>query len=124
MDKGDFSLPQWPGRGRLSAVLPEIRNLHPAPAAAGEETLETILQGGRFRLEHIVSRGAASPEGFWYEQALPEWVALLTGTASLEFEEGTLDLHAGDCLVIPAGMRHRVSTVSVDAAWLAFHYEE
>ena len=40
------------------------------------------------RIERIVSEGHVSPEGFWYDQDEPEWVALIRGTAELEFENG------------------------------------
>ena len=39
------------------------------PAELPQEWMETLLGGrGRFRVERIVSRGHASPEGFWYDQ--------------------------------------------------------
>ncbi|MEM1295626.1 MAG: cupin domain-containing protein [Verrucomicrobiota bacterium] len=47
----------------------------------------------------------------------------MQGTATLEFEDGeTLDLVAGDALIIPAHRRHRVGSTSQDAVWLALHY--
>ena len=55
------------------------------------------------RIERIVSQGHASPEGFWYDQDEPEWVALLQGAAELEFEDGRRhSMGAGDWLAIPA----------------------
>lgn len=89
----------------------------------GRETFTTLLEGRRFRLEHIVSRGAASAGSFWYDQDQPEWVALLRGAAVLEFADGSLELRAGDCLRIPAGLRHRVAGTSADAVWVALHFE-
>jgi cupin 2 domain-containing protein len=65
-----------------------VRNLFrelPAPGAA--EAFETLAEGGRFRLERIVSAGHASPPGEWYNQAAAEWVVLLTGSAGLRFED-------------------------------------
>lgn len=102
---------------------PTIRNLFdPSPTAAGE-TFEQLAAGGAFRLERIVSRGAASAPGFWYEQPEPEWVALLAGSATLELGDGTrLALGSGDYLLLPAGLEHRVATVSDDAVWLAVHF--
>ncbi len=78
--------------------------------------------GGKFRLEQIVSRGEASAEGFWYDQREDEWVVLLRGTSTLEFEDGWLDLVAGDALCIPARCRHRVAATSPDAVWVALHF--
>ena len=74
------------------------------------------------RIERIVSEGHVSPEGFWYDQDEPEWVALLQGTAELEFEDGRrYPMGAGDWLAIPAHERHRVAHTSSDppCIWLA-----
>ena len=71
--------------------------------------VETLLGGGVFRLERIVSHGHASPEGFWYDQAEHEWVVVLAGAARLRFEgEEPLELGAGSCVNVPARRRHRV----------------
>jgi len=86
------------------------------------ETIEVLLQSGSVRIERIVSHGEASPAGFWYDQENDEWVALLRGTATLEYAGGEQKpLRAGDYLLIPAKVKHRVSEVSQDALWLAFH---
>ncbi len=101
-----------------------FRNLLTIPNAPGVgETNEPVLTHPAFTLEHIISRGAASPEGFWYDQPRDEWVALLQGEAELRFESGESSLlHAGDSLVIPAHRRHRVERTSHDAVWLALHF--
>lgn len=104
-------------------MLPEIRSLHVSAANRNEEVVASILQGARFHAEHISSFGASSPPDFWYDQDLPEWVALLQGTASIEFEEGALHLKAGDYLIIPEHLKHRVSATSSDASWLVLHFE-
>jgi cupin 2 domain-containing protein len=103
------------------ALLPAIRNLLVTGTGPGDELLTPVLQEPGFRLEHIVSNGAASPPGFWYDQDKPEWVALLRGHATLEFEDGRLRLEPGDSLLIPAHARHRVVDTSSDAVWLALH---
>jgi cupin 2 domain-containing protein len=98
--------------------------LAPLPGAPGVETNATLLRHSAFVLEHIVSRGAVSPEGFWYDQERDEWVLLLCGQAVLCFESGeSLTLAAGTPLLIPAHCRHRVEHTSPDAIWLALHYE-
>jgi cupin 2 domain-containing protein len=90
---------------------------------AGEESFATLLAGRDFELEEIVSRGAASPEGFWYDQGRDEWVLLAKGEAKLRFEdERLIDLKAGDHVMIPAGTRHRVEATSADAVWVALHF--
>lgn len=104
-------------------MIPEIRNLFTEPLTGGSgEVFQQLLEGGAFRLESIASRGTASPEESWYDQAHPEWVLLVRGTASLEFNgNAPVDLSPGDYLLIPARCRHRVASVSPDALWLALH---
>ncbi|MDG9923543.1 MULTISPECIES: cupin domain-containing protein [unclassified Pseudomonas] len=103
---------------------PGVTGLLQAPDdKPGEEQFITLLQTGQLRLEQIVSRGQASPTGFWYDQPTPEWVALLAGSATLEFDDGRLPLAAGDALLIPAHCRHRVAECSQDAIWLALHFQ-
>jgi cupin 2 domain-containing protein len=78
--------------------------------AQGQETYETLFEGGSVRIERIVSFGHASQEGFWYDQAEDEWVVLLEGAAILEDAEGTrLPLKPGDTVWLPAGLKHRVA---------------
>jgi|GEM_PF-1200949 len=103
-------------------MLPVVHSLFSA-TRADRETISTLVEGRSFRIEHIVSPQAASPAGFWYDQDRPEWVALIRGNASLEFEEGALRLGAGDCLLIPARLKHRVSATSHDAVWIALHFD-
>jgi cupin 2 domain-containing protein len=102
--------------------LPEITNLYEC-SPADQEQFFALLQTDSAKLEHIVSNGQASEADFWYDQAQPEWVALIQGEATLEFEGGTtLKLIAGDSLTIPALCKHRVACASQDAVWLALHY--
>jgi len=104
--------------------LPEVRSLlPPTPDGAGVEEVEELMSGVGCRLEWIRSHGEPSPDGFWYDQPRAEWVMLLRGAATLEFEDGVLELTAGDALTIPAGLRHRVGRVSAEAVWLALHAE-
>lgn len=86
------------------------------------EVLEDLENLSGLRVERIVSEGHASPEGFWYDQGDPEWVALIQGAAELEFEDGRRrPLKAGDWLTIPAHERHRVAYTSSDppCVWIA-----
>jgi cupin 2 domain-containing protein len=87
------------------------------------EIFTPLVSGRDFELEEIASYGAASPEGFWYNQDRDEWVLLAKGEATLRFEEGeSIELKAGDHLIIPAGKRHRVESTSLDAVWVALHF--
>jgi len=96
------------------------------PAALPEELSHELASGRRFRLERIVSRGHASPEGFWYDQEEDEWVLLIDGEARLDFDDGrSVSLAAGDYLLIPAHCRHRVAWTDPeqDTVWLALFFD-
>ena len=73
------------------------------PGSLGDETFDTLLESKHVKIERIISRGASSPAGFWYDQEQDEWVVLLKGKAVLSFEDGQrTELAAGDHLLIPA----------------------
>lgn len=104
-----------------------IQNLfRQIPASLPEELVEVLARSGELRIERIVSRGHASPRGFWYQQPKREFVVLLSGSATLEFENGraSADLSPGDYTIIEARERHRVSRTAIDTdtVWLAIHY--
>jgi len=104
-----------------------IQNLLTAiPAELPEELVTVLNSTGRVRIERIVSRGQASPPGFWYDQTEEEFVLLVQGRAKLEFADGvgTIELRPGDCLTIPSGRRHRVAWTdpAQDTVWLAVFY--
>jgi cupin 2 domain-containing protein len=87
----------------------------------GEDFL-TLFHNGSVRVERIVSRAHASPPGFWYDQEDDEWVIVLRGSATIEFEEGQLvEMNAGDYLTIAAHVRHRVARTDNETIWLAVH---
>jgi cupin 2 domain-containing protein len=95
------------------------------PAVLPQELMQTLLESPHIRIERIVSRGHASPDGFWYDQDQNEWVLLLTGKARLRFENREpLELLPGSYLNIPAHSRHRVDWTdpTQQTIWLAVHY--
>ena len=94
------------------------------PAELPAELTEMLAAGPGVRVERIVSRGHASPPGFWYDQAEDEWVLVVRGAARLCFEDGAVELRPGDHLTIPAGRRHRVEWTSPDepTIWVAVFY--
>ena len=100
-------------------------NLFETPQAANdEEVIQQLLEGKDVIIERIVSTGHSSPEGFWYDQARDEWVAVLQGRAELLFESGEkLEMGPGDWVLIPARSKHRVTSTSADppTIWLAVH---
>lgn len=86
------------------------------------ETAEELCRTGAFRVERIVSSGFVSPPSFWYDQDEDEWVAVLSGEGTLEFEDGSQEtLKAGDWIFLPARIRHRVAftTKEPPCVWLA-----
>lgn len=103
-----------------------VENIFSIPDNQKDELIEAILQASGFRIERIVSRGQASPDGFWYDQADNEWVILLKGNAGLRFEgrEDILVLKPGDHILIDRRQRHRVEWTHPDqeTVWLAVHY--
>lgn len=107
--------------------MPAVKNLFAdLPECLPEELVETLFEAGPVRIERIVSRGHASPEGFWYDQAQGEWVLVLEGAAALRFEGETepVRMKAGDWLHIGPHRRHRVEWTTPDGptVWLAVHY--
>ncbi|MGE0859577.1 MAG: cupin domain-containing protein [Gammaproteobacteria bacterium] len=104
----------------MSAALPPVLRLGALPADLRAERITELAAGRRFHLEHILSGDHASAPGFWYDQADDEWAILLSGRVVLEFEAGEVELGAGDAVLIPAHLRHRVAR-SENAIWLALH---
>ena len=100
-------------------------NLFFVPEALPDgEVFEDLLAGPSVRIERILSSGQATPPGTWLDQDDDEWVALLQGEATLEYEDSSrVDRRAGDWLFIPARRVDRVAaTTSVPAClWLAVH---
>jgi cupin 2 domain-containing protein len=94
---------------------------------ATDERFDTLVANRGVQIERIVSTGQASPPGFWYDDAREEWVVLLAGAATLEFEDAGQPqrrLLPGDYVHIPAHCRHRVSWTdpTVPSVWLAVYF--
>jgi cupin 2 domain-containing protein len=98
------------------------------PDRLAAELVEPLIQTASLRLERIVSTGHVTPPGEWYDQERPEWVLLLSGAATLRFEQeqAPIALRPGDHLLIPAHSRHRVEWTDPEqpTVWLALHYRE
>jgi cupin 2 domain-containing protein len=97
-----------------------------APAAPDEQ-VDALVEEAGVSIERIVSRGQASPPGFWYDSPRAEWVVLLSGAATLEFEDEPGEPHPmkpGDYVLIEAHCRHRVAWTSdaEPSVWLAVYY--
>jgi cupin 2 domain-containing protein len=99
------------------------------PGELPEEWSETLAEAqstGSIRFKRLVSRGHASPPGFWYDQDTTEWVTLLSGSATLSIEghPEPLTMRPGDWVLLPAHCRHRVEDTAAgeDSVWLAVHF--
>lgn len=95
-----------------------------APAGPGEQ-VDALVEEAGVSIERIVSRGHASPPGFWYDSPRAEWVVLLSGAATLEFEgeREPYPMKPGDHVLIGAHCRHRVAWTSdaEPSVWLAVY---
>jgi cupin 2 domain-containing protein len=94
-----------------------LRPASDAPAVG--ERGEVIAQLGGVVVEHIVSGAIAAPVA--YDQEHDEWVVLLSGGATLEVGVERLELAAGDWVVLPAHVRHRLVETVPGSTWLALH---
>ena len=107
------------------ASIENIFSLSELPDSSKEEIFTTLVNSVNVRIERIVSCGQKSPEDFWYDQNENEWVILLKGYATLEFEQsGIIELNEGNHLNIPAHQKHRVVATSAnpECVWLAVFY--
>jgi cupin 2 domain-containing protein len=95
----------------LFANLPEL--------SASEESL-SLFDTPPIKIQRIVSRSYSSPPGFWHDQDEDEWVMVVRGEATLEFEGGELvRMKEGDYVTIPRHVKHRVHQTVPDTIWLA-----
>ncbi len=105
----------------MTGLGPNLLDASTANRAA--ELTKTLAAGPGVRLERIVSLGQCSPDGFWYDQAETEWVALLAGHARIRIDGRADDiaLGPGDTLLLPAHCRHRVAWTDPNepTIWLA-----
>ncbi len=96
------------------------------PQNAEKEVFEDIFIRNAFKLERIISKGQATPEGKWYDQEHDEWVILLKGSAGLQVKgkPDVMVLQPGDYILLPAHLKHRVEWTSEEeeTIWLALHY--
>jgi cupin 2 domain-containing protein len=102
---------------------PRFGSLHKdnAPEQSAESFME-LARAGNAHVERIASRAVTNGE--WYEQAWPEFVLLVAGSAALEFDDGTRrELKPGDWALLPAQRRHRVAWTdpACETLWLAVH---
>lgn len=95
------------------------------PDEVDEEIFTTFIEKGNLKIERILSKGHISPNDGWYDQDQEEWVIVLQGSATIEYENGeSTKLDRGDFLNIPARTKHKVAWTNpnVITVWLAVHY--
>jgi cupin 2 domain-containing protein len=96
-----------------------------AEPRSNDELFEDLLRRPGVRIERIISHGHTTPPDRPYVQAWDEWVLVIQGLAKLDLEgSGLQTLQAGDYLLIPAGISHRVTYTSEPTIWLAIHIGE
>ena len=94
-----------------------FRNL---PELSSSEHSLSLFENPSVKIERVVSRSYSSPPGFWYDQDEDEWVIVVRGEATLEFEAGELvPMKEGDHVTIPRHVRHRVQQTDAKTIWLA-----
>lgn len=96
------------------------------PETIEQEVFEDLLHSEGVRIERILSKGQASPETGWFDQAENEWVIVLQGAGIIGFEDGSeVRLEAGDWLNIKAHRKHRVVWTNPNqvTVWLAVFYQ-
>jgi cupin 2 domain-containing protein len=99
------------------ALCGPLRPASDAPAV-GERSEELARLGGVV-VEQILSGALAAPVD--YDQDHDEWVLLLSGGATLEVGDETLDLATGDWMLLAAHVRHRLVRTVPGTSWLAVH---
>jgi glyoxylase I family protein len=96
-------------------------NLFAVATPQSGEHFESLAKLRGTTIERIAS--SAAPGLDLYDQPQDEWVVLVRGSARLEVRSETLDLSAGDFVLIPAHTPHRVLSTSAGALWLAVHVQ-
>jgi cupin 2 domain-containing protein len=118
-------VPRFQHLGSRSEDDERIKNIFDElPQHLPKEVVQTLIRAADVRIERIISHGHASPADFWYDQPQHEWVIVLKGAASLQFEDGMVEMKPGDFVNIPAFKKHRVDWTTPDepTIWLGVRY--
>jgi cupin 2 domain-containing protein len=98
-----------------------VENLfaNPPELSRSEQAL-SLFENPSVKIQRIVSQSYSSPPGFWYDQDEDEWVIVLRGDATLEFErQEFVRMKEGDYVTIPRHVKHRVHQTGPETIWLA-----
>ena len=95
------------------------------PGKKDKELFENIFSSDNILIERIISSGWNKIDDKWYDQEKDEWVILLKGFATIEFEKNKItELVEGDYLFIPTHCKHKVtkSSSKPPCIWLTVHF--
>lgn len=85
------------------------------------EKFDTLFENGSVKVKRISSNEFKN--GDWYYQESDEFVYLIDGEATLEFENNEFkELKKCDFILIQKRVRHRVYSTSSDAIWLVIFF--
>lgn len=107
-------------------VINSVNIFDSIPKDLSFEVFEDIIGASTIRIERIISKGHSSPDIGWYDQNENEWVMIVDGKATLEFEDGSKrELSTGDYINIPAHVKHKVLWTDPNqiTIWLAIFYK-
>jgi cupin 2 domain-containing protein len=110
-------------RAHRGEVTIRVQNLFAnLPELSGSEASLGLFETPSIKIQRIVSQSYSSPPGFWYDQDEDEWVIVVRGEATLEFEAGDLvRMKEGDYVTIPRHVKHRIQQTDPRTIWLAVH---
>jgi cupin 2 domain-containing protein len=89
----------------------------PERAPRTGETTRVLAAVDGASVEHVLSGTLDRPVD--YRQDHDEWVVLLAGGAELEIDGAKVPLSAGEWLLLPRGLPHRLLSVAPGSSWLA-----
>lgn len=85
------------------------------------EVFKILFESDKVLIQEIDSYGHTSER---YDQDQDEWVYLVKGEATLQFESETVDLKEGDSFMIHKHEIHQVIYTSLDCKWLTIHFKK
>jgi cupin 2 domain-containing protein len=83
------------------------------------ERVEHVARIGNVVIEHVVSGRLPAP--VHYDQDHDEWAVVLSGAAVVEVDGASRDLGAGDWVLLPAHVPHRLVETRPGTVWLTLH---
>ncbi len=95
------------------------RLLDPSVTPGSGERIEDVVSFRNVVVEQILSGQVVSPLDYLQEQ--DEWVVVLSGAAVLEVGGQPVALGAGEWVLLPANVPHRLVSVEPGTNWLGVH---